>query len=151
MTPPTLIYRHKRENPAKCSLTPLEGRSDMIFLTYPYDPLPDLSAYLVLQVGAEPLTPDDAQKGLLLIDATWNLAAVMERACPKIEARSLPSHFCTAYPRRQTGCPDPARGLASVEALYLAYRILQRPADDLLDGYYWKEAFLTLNRLNLSK
>ncbi len=142
---PTLIYRHRRENLAKCSLTPLMERDDFRFLTYPTDPLPDLSGYLALQVGAPPLTREDAGYGLFLIDATWRLAAVMERACPNIEKRSLPSHFRTAYPRRQTGCLDPACGLASIEAIYLARLILGSPVDGILDQYYWRDEFLRLN------
>ncbi len=146
---PTVIYRHRRENLAKCSLTPLMGRPDFRFLTYPADPLPDLAGYIALQVGAPPLTSADKDSGLFLIDATWRLAAVMEKSCPKIEARSLPAHFRTAYPRRQTDCPDPNAGLASIEAIYLAYQILGRPTDGLLDSYYWREAFL-LQCMNLS-
>lgn len=143
----TLIYRHRRENLAKCSLTPLSTRPDFRFLTYPTDPLPDLTGYIALQVGAPPLTAADASHGLFLIDATWRLAAVMERACPQLETRSLPAHFRTAYPRRQTECPDPATGLASIEALYLAHLLLGRPVDGLLDHYHWREQFLLLNGL----
>lgn len=148
MTPPILIYRHRRENRAKCTLTSLESRADLVFLTYPKDTLPDLSSYLILRVGAPPLTFADKEKGLLLIDGTWHLASVMDRACPPIEARSLPPHFSTAYPRRQTGCPDPEKGLASIEALYLACLILERPAGGLLDHYYWKDEFLKINHLH---
>jgi pre-rRNA-processing protein TSR3 len=149
MTPTILIYRHRRENRAKCTLTPLESRTDFRFLTYPKDPLPDLSSYLVLRVGAPLLTPTDKDKGLLLIDGTWSLASIMDRACPTtIEARSLPPHFSTAYPRRQTGCPDPDKGLASIEALYLACLILERPTEGLLDHYYWKDEFLKINHLS---
>jgi ribosome biogenesis protein Tsr3 len=42
---------------------------------------------------------------------------------------------------------DPDNGLASVEALYLAYHILGRPTDGLLDQYHWGEEFLRLNSL----
>ena len=119
--PPTVILRHRRENLKKCSLRGLETRSDLLFYTYPVDPMPDLSGYLLLKVGARPLSEEDAERGLFLIDGTWRLALVMEKQLPwKLEARSLPPGFRTAYPRRQTECPDPEAGLASVEALYLA-------------------------------
>ena len=144
---PTLIYRHRRENLAKCSLTPLMGRPDFCFFTYPLDPLPNLAGYIALQVGAPPLTAADAGFGLFLIDATWRLASVMQKSCPLIETRSLPASFCTAYPRRQTDCPDPSTGLASIEAIYLAYLILGRPVEGLLENYYWKEQFLRCNNL----
>jgi len=142
----TIILRHRRENLKKCSLSGLEGREDLLFLTYPIHALPDLSSYLVLKVGAPPLSAEDGTKGLLLLDGTWNLAAMMEKHVPEhVEARSLPSHFRTAYPRRQTGCPDPTTGLASVEALYIAHFILGRNLKGLLDHYHWREAFMQLN------
>jgi pre-rRNA-processing protein TSR3 len=144
IVPPTIILRHRRENLKKCSLRGLEGKEGLSFYTYPQDPLPDLTGYLLLTMGAPPLTSADANHGILLIDGTWRLAQVMGKQTQKLEARSLPS-YRTAYPRRQTDCPDPATGLASVEALFLAHRILGRSYEDLLDFYYWKESFLRLN------
>ena len=43
------------------------------------------------------------------------------------------------------GCPDPACGLASIEAIYLARLILGSPVDGILDQYYWRDEFLRLN------
>ena len=142
----TIILRHRRENLKKCSLRGLENRSDLTFYTYPVDPLPNYSSYLLLKVGAPPLTPEDAHRGLFLIDGTWKLAQLMEKQLPwKLEGRSLPAGYRTAYPRRQTDCPHPESGLASIEALYLAHTLLQRSTENLLDGYYWKEQFLIIN------
>lgn len=141
--PPTVIYRHRRENLKKCSLRGLEGRPDLRFFTYPIDPLPDLSHYLLLKVGAPPLTMADAERGLFLIDGTWRLAQIMEKQIPfSMQTRSLPTGFRTSYPRRQTDCPNPEQGLSSLEALYLAHLLLGRPTEGLLDHYHWKEAFL---------
>jgi hypothetical protein len=42
---------------------------------------------------------------------------------------------------------DPDNGLASIEALYLAYHILGRPTAGLLDHYHWADAFLEANGL----
>jgi pre-rRNA-processing protein TSR3 len=148
MTLPTIILRHRRENLKKCSLRGLEKRPDIRFFTYPRDSLPDLASYILLAVDAPPLTDADADFGIFIIDGTWKLASLMQRQCPPMQARSLPNHFRTAYPRRQTECPDPEKGLASVEALYLAHMILKRPFAGLLDGYYWKQSFLELNDLN---
>ncbi len=145
----TIILRHRRENLRKCSLSGLETRSDLAFYTYPVDPLPDLTGYLVLKVGAPPLTEKDSPHGLLLIDGTWNLAQRMNNQLPpNLEARSLPPGYRTAYPRRQTGCPDATEGLSSIEALYLAHLLLNRSTEGLLDRYHWKEEFLTLNKLS---
>src|SRR5262245_51807851 len=33
--PPTIIIRHPHENPRKCSVLPLRGRPDLVFLRYP--------------------------------------------------------------------------------------------------------------------
>jgi pre-rRNA-processing protein TSR3 len=143
---PTIIVRHRRENRKKCSLTPLETRDDCLFFNYPQAVLPDLSSHIVLKIDAPPLSIEDARYGLLILDGTWRLAAAMEKSLPQNAiARSLPGNFRTAYPRRQTECPDPNAGLASIEALYIAYWVLQRPTEGLLDAYYWKNLFFERN------
>ncbi len=148
--PPTIILRHRRENLKKCSLTGLETREDMRFFTYPKESLPDVSGYILLTMDAPPLTIADTERGLLLIDGTWKYAAQMSRVVPEgVIARSLPDEFRTAYPRRQGDCPDPERGLASVEALYIAYNILGRSTEGLLDHYYWKTGFLAQMKVSI--
>lgn len=142
----TVILRHRRENLKKCSLSGLERRPDLVFHTYPTDPLPDYSHYLLLKVGAPPLTHKDRGRGLFLIDGTWRLAQIMEKNLPwKLEARSLPICYKTAYPRRQTNCPNPEAGLASVEALYIAHQILGLSTENLLNHYHWKEIFIQIH------
>jgi pre-rRNA-processing protein TSR3 len=42
---------------------------------------------------------------------------------------------------------DPGNGLASVEALYLAYHLLGRPTEGLLDHYHWAVEFLRINNM----
>lgn len=121
----------------------------MAFYTYPTDSLPSLEGYLLLALDAPPLTVEDQAYGLFLIDGTWRHATTMFLQIPKphlFQCRSLPTHLKTAYPRRQEDCLDPSRGLASLEALYFAYQILQRPTDGLLEQYYWKDCFLEYNR-----
>jgi len=142
--PPTLILRHRKENLKKCSLRGLESRVDLHFFTYPHDLLPDLSSYVLLTLDAPFLSEDDKDKGVFIIDGTWRYAETMQRQLPRphrFERRSLPASCMTAYPRRQ----DDGRGLASVEALYVAYCILQKDPSGLLDHYYWKEEFLMKN------
>lgn len=122
----------------------------MLFYTYPKDPLPLLTGYIMLDMEGPPLTPADGHCGLLLLDATWRYAAKMTDWVEKngvFEKRSIPAHFVTAYPRRQDDCSDPARGLASVEALYLAYMLMDRDTAGILDNYFWKDNFLMLNHL----
>lgn len=142
--PPTLILRHRRENLKKCSLRGLEDREDFRFFTYPKDRLPDLSSYVLLTLDAPLLSKDDKDKGLFIIDGTWRYAETMRRQLPQphqFEMRSLPPTCTTAYPRRQ----EDGRGLASVEALYVAYCILQKDPAGLLDHYHWKDDFLMSN------
>ncbi len=68
----------------------------------------------------------------------------MTRAFADVAPRSL-SGFATAYPRVARAGTDPANGLATVEALYIAYRILGRPTEGLLDHYRWAHEFLRRN------
>lgn len=146
----TIILRHQRENLKKCSLRGLESRTDFLFLTYPKATLPDLSNHVLLALDGEPLSHKDCHKGIFLLDATWRYAAKMRvfvdnNANEPVQIRSIPPGFMTAYPRVQGDCPDPEAGLASIEALYIAFCLIGRPVPDLLDNYHWKEAFLQKN------
>ncbi len=144
--PPTVILRHRRENLKKCSLRGLESRDDMRFFTYPKDSLPCLEGAVMLDLEGPELSREDGDRPLLLVDATWRWAEVMKSQIPLVEKRSLPAGFRTAYPRKQQDCSDPERGLASVEALYIAYQILGRETAGLLENYYWKAEFIKNNR-----
>ena len=139
----TIIWRHRRENLKKCSLRGLEGEDGFTFYTYPTSELPDLSHCVALSLDGPPLTAADADRDLFLIDATWRYAERMAAQLPPVEKRSLPAHFQTAYPRRQKR----ARGLASIEALYIAHTILGWPTDGLLDRYRWRDTFFDINGL----
>lgn len=147
----TLILRHSRENLKKCSLRGLETRNDLCFYTYPkVTVLPDLSNYVLLTLGAPELSMQDNDKGLFLIDGTWRYAEKMLKFVGQpagLQYRSLPKHYRTAYPRRQLDCPEPEFGLASVEALFIAYHILGWDTTGLLDHYHWKEQFLSMNNI----
>jgi pre-rRNA-processing protein TSR3 len=144
--PPTIIVRHPKENPRKCSILPLRGRSDLIFLTYPVREPPPLEGYVRLAADGPELSSADREQGLLLLDGSWRWAGTMNRAFLEMPARSLHG-WKTAYPRVSKRGDDPDNGLASVEALFVAYHILGRPAEGLLDHYRWSEEFLTVNGL----
>lgn len=147
--PPTYILRHSRENLKKCSLRGLENREDCIFFTYPLSILPDISSYVLLAIDAPPLQPSERDKGLFLLDATWRYAARMLQFVETkgvVEKRSIPQGFRTAYPRRQHDCPNPEEGLASIEALYIAYIMMGRDPKGLLDLYHWRNIFLEKNQ-----
>lgn len=147
MPPPTIIFRHRKENLKKCSLSGLESREDLSFYKYPIESLPALENYLVLSLDGPVLTKKDAAQGIVLIDGTWKYAEKMFKHVNYLPKRSLPNQYRTAYPRKQTDCINPETGLASVEALYLTYKILHRDSTGLLDQYHWKDEFLQINEL----
>lgn len=155
-----VIIRHRKENLKKCSLRGFESDSRFRFYTYPQDnaSLEEsfLSHALVLDMEGEELTREMVHQGqegggsrpFVLIDATWRYAQVMISNLPILQKATrctLPKEWVTAYPRKQTECPDPERGLASIEALYIAALIAGHSAESLLRDYYWKEAFLEKN------
>jgi pre-rRNA-processing protein TSR3 len=141
-----VIIRDRHENPRKCSVLPLRGRPDLLFLRYPLaDRLP-LPGYVRLAAEGEALSSADAPCGLLLLDASWRWATAMNRAFVDVPPRALHG-FRSAYPRVSKRGTDPDNGLASVEALFVAYHILGRPTDGLLAHYRWAEEFLRLNNL----
>ena len=144
--PPTVIVRHSHENPRKCSVLPLRGRPDLVFLPYPVRPPPPLADYVRLSADGPPLTAADAACGLLLLDGSWRWAAAMTRDFADVPPRSLHG-WRTAYPRASKLGTDPDNGLASVEALVVAYHILGRPMAGLLDHYRWAAQFLRANGL----
>ncbi|MBT3393815.1 MAG: DTW domain-containing protein [Waddliaceae bacterium] len=148
--PPTIILRHRKENLKKCSLRGLEERDDMLFFRYPIPDFGDIdfNKYVLLSLDGEELSEKDGDKGVVLIDGTWRYAQKMVENTTEfrdIPRRRLPEGYTTAYPRCQTECPDPEAGLASVEALYVAYSILGRDTTGILDNYHWKKAFLKKN------
>jgi pre-rRNA-processing protein TSR3 len=144
--PPTVIVRHAHENPRKCSVLPLRGRPDVIFLNYPIKERPPLTSYIRLAAEGPELSPADAGYGLLLLDGSWRWAAKMTRDFLDVPPRSLRG-WRTAYPRVSKQGTDPENGLASVEALFAAYHVLGRPTEGLLDQYHWAEEFLRINEL----
>jgi pre-rRNA-processing protein TSR3 len=144
--PPTVIVRHPRESARKCSILPLRGRPDLVFLTYPVAEKPPLAGYVRLAAEGPELSIADACKGLLLLDGSWRWAGAMVRAFEEVPPRALHG-YRTAYPRISKQGTDPDNGLASVEALFLAYHLLGRPTAGLLDHYRWAAEFLRLNGL----
>lgn len=142
--PPTIVVVHPKERRSKCTLEPLRGRPDLEFVTFSPQTPARFDGYIRLAPAGPPLSPADRDRGLLLLDGTWRLVELMERHFSAVPARSLPA-LHTAYPRVSKLYRDPPGGLASVEALYAAYRILGRPTRGLLEAYHWADRFLQLN------
>jgi pre-rRNA-processing protein TSR3 len=145
-TPITIIIRDPKENPKKCSILPLQGRPDIRILTYPVSELPLLESYVRLAAEGPALSGADCACGILLLDGSWRSAAKMNAAFRDVPPRSL-SGWKTAYPRASKLGTDPANGLASIEAIYIAYRLIGRSTEGLLDHYRWADSFLELNGL----
>lgn len=144
--PITIVVRHPKENPKKCSVLPLRGREDLAIHSYPVKKALQLDGYVRLAADGPELTAADRDCGILLLDGSWRWAGAMTQAFAHVPPRSLHG-FKTAYPRTSKQGTDPDNGLASVEALYLAYHILGRPTEGLLDHYRWADEFLKLNQL----
>lgn len=142
--PPTIIVVHRRENRKKCSVEPLRGQDGFVFWTYPDDGPELLDGYVRLGIGGPVLSDSDRNCGLLVIDGTWRLAERMEKKYARLPVRSLPP--CqTAYPRVSKVFDDPAAGLATIEAIYLAYHLLGRDTSTLLGHYRWRDEFVKKN------
>jgi pre-rRNA-processing protein TSR3 len=144
--PITIIVRHPRENPKKCSILPLQGRADVRIIPYPAADLPSLDGYIRLAADGPELSEADRDCGILLLDGSWRSAGKMVASFEAVPPRALHG-WQTAYPRVSKLGTDPDNGLASLEALYIAYHILGRPTDGLLDHYHWAAQFLELNEL----
>lgn len=143
--PPTIIAVHPKERRSKCSVEPLRGRDGFVFWKYPESGSESLNGYVRLGIGEQLLSSADQHCGLFVLDATWRLAARMEQNYAGIPVRSLPP-LRTAYPRTSSITADPTEGLATIEAIYAAYRILGREVSGLLDDYYWADEFLANNQ-----
>lgn len=145
VTPPiTIIVRHPRENPKKCSVLPLQGRDDVRILPYPPIPMPAFDGYIRLAADGPELSLADRAFGILLLDGSWRSSSKMVTHFEAVAPRSLHG-WKTAYPRVSKLGTDPENGLASIEALYIAYHLLGRPTEGLLDHYHWAKPFLELN------
>jgi pre-rRNA-processing protein TSR3 len=144
---PTVIVVHPRENRKKCSVEPLRGRDGFQFHTFKAGaPLTFSDGnYVRLGIGGPLLSPADSSAGLLVLDGTWRRAEAMEAQYSHVPIRSLPA-WRTAYPRVSKVFEDPDQGLATIEAVWLAYWCLGRSTAGLLDHYRWGEGFLELNR-----
>ena len=145
---PTVVIRHPKERIRKCSLRFLHDRPEFAFHRATEGFEFDATGHTLLAVGAPALSADDAGRPLLVLDSTWRWLPALER-CVTGEPvrRSIPAGVPTAYPRKSRLFDDPEGGLASVEAVYVARKILGDDDPHLLDGYHWKQEFLDGLRL----
>jgi pre-rRNA-processing protein TSR3 len=144
MTPiPTVVIRHPKERIKKCSLRFLHGRPEFVFHRATRGFEFDATGYTLLAVDAPELTVEDRGRPLLVLDSTWRWLPALEKCViGEPVRRSIPRGVRSAYPRTSRLFEDPEGGLASVEAVYVARRILGDDDPGLLDGYHWREEFL---------
>jgi pre-rRNA-processing protein TSR3 len=140
-----LILRDQRESIKKCSLTPLRGKPGVTFVNYHSQRRIDAGGRILLDPEGEPFQPEDAGRGLFLIDCSWRRLKSLDLTVDGEPIRRRLPELRTAYPRKSTIFDDPATGLASIEALYAAACELYGPHPDLLEGYHWAKEFLELN------
>ena len=142
---PVVVIRHPKERISKCSLRTLHDRPEITFYRAHKTFTFDATGHVLLAVDAPTLSPADAGCPLLLLDSTWRLLpSVQSHVTGEPILRSIPEELAhTCYPRASRFGDDPTRGLASVEALYLAKRLLGEDDPSLLDGYHWKDEFLS--------
>ena len=126
---------HPKERRSKCTILPLRGTPGLRFARSTREQATGpLQGYIRLDVGAEPLTAADAGRGLLVLDGTWRWVEDLVVPFGHLETRSI-RNINTAYPRGAAIGELPYGGLATVEALYAAHRLLGRstiPARSLL-------------------
>ncbi|MEZ6017215.1 MAG: DUF367 domain-containing protein [Planctomycetota bacterium] len=143
--PEVLILRDPRESIKKCSLTPLRGLPGITFVDYSPERRIDAGGRVLLHTEGELLGPEDAGRGLFLIDCSWRRVASLERVVDGTPVRRRLPTLRTAYPRKSTTFEDPSEGLASIEAIYAALALMGRRRPDLLAAYRWADEFLRLN------
>jgi pre-rRNA-processing protein TSR3 len=136
------IIRHPDENLAKCTLEPLRLRKEFSFFEFNSSLEIDASHAIVLSVDAPTISKEDMGHPLILLDGNWKHVPKLKSCLTGTPVhRSLP-RVPTAYPRRNDEGLDPLEGLASVEALYLALKLLGHDDPSLLSQYHWRDQFL---------
>ena len=148
--PVRVIVLHRRnEPPGQCTLTPFRRapRADLTIVDWPLSaPLELPGDALLLHVDGLPLAVTDAPATIVLIDTTWSKVGGVLRALPAdLRRRSLPRGAQTAFPNVSKQGRDPAGGLATVEAIFLATSQLGARDERWLAHYAHRDRFLARN------
>jgi pre-rRNA-processing protein TSR3 len=146
-----------KENAKKCTVAPLADRSDFRFILYDRGlPIPALNADFLLHMDgtsiADVVRPAGARATLAVIDCHWKACGKILRsiAAPLPALVRIPDDFQTAYPRKSKLYDDPAGGLATIEAMFIAAAAFGVWDETLLAKYHWKDAFLAANAAALA-
>lgn len=142
------------ETRKKCTILPLGYREDFRIKRFRRgQPLPPLCADLFLHLRGAPLD-ELVRDGLVadvrclgLLDCQWGRcdAILSEGRATLPRLARIPDGFVTAYRRQSRTGDDPAAGLASIEALFVAAAFLGHWDESLLREYHFGAAFLAAN------
>ena len=139
-----VVIRHPKERKSKCTLAPLHKQTGITFFNAHDSFRFDATGYILLTLDAPLLTRQDSGHPILILDSTWRLIPQLESCIVGNPLRrTLPGNIITAYPRISKIFKDPEGGLASIEALYVAMKIVGEDNKTLLNAYHWKEQFLS--------
>lgn len=146
------ILVDRTESPNKCSILPLAYRTDFRILRFDRRyPIPALTGRVLLHPDGRVLraVPSAGDEAFVLsaIDCNWKrLGRVLAKvAAPLPPLVRIPDGFRTAYRRRNKSDLDPERGLATIEAVFLAAAFLGTWDETLLKEYAEGPAFLAAN------
>ena len=150
------------ETPNKCTIAPLAYRDDFSIRKLSSQPhlAPLTSDYLLHPDGISisDLTRESRPYSLAAIDCVWRrlgpIIATIEAPLPRHIA--IPPGFITAYPRRSHPSNiktnvDPASGLATIEAIFIAATLLGHWGPTLLSEYFFGERFVEINRRTFAR
>jgi hypothetical protein len=110
-------------------------------LLFPYGE--PLTSELVMEIRNQVV--ENSPLEIVLIDSRWKKTKGVLDLLPPLRMVSLKG-YTTGAIRRD---PPPQGGLASVEALYLASQIFQKPDPTLLTNYHFRERFFEINGLKV--
>lgn len=145
------IIEDARENPKKCTVSPLKYRDDFhFFIARKDNRIAPLQATWLLHHEGECMSALDRAEtvsGIAVIDCIWRR---LDRIFPRIDTQlprlvKIPPEFVTAYPRKSKDGSDPSGGLATIEAIFIAAAFAGNWDESLLKEYYFGLEFLRLN------
>jgi pre-rRNA-processing protein TSR3 len=139
------------ETPNKCTIAPLHDRNDFRLIRVQGNRfLGPLTSTFLLHHEGQCLTTIQADlkvSGIASIDCVWKrlntLIHRIEGPLPLLVR--IPDGFETAYPRQSKKDTDPAGGLATIEAIFVAAALLGNWDASLFSLYYFGRKFIELN------
>jgi pre-rRNA-processing protein TSR3 len=141
------------ETPNKCTIAPLSFRTDFNLIRVKGEgPIGPLKSQVLLHHEGQCLTVIRnlmiQTQGIASIDCIWRrLDTIIGRvAGPLPILARIPDGFETAYPRRSKKNTDPAGGLATIEAIFVAAAILGKWDISLFSEYYFGSKFVEINK-----